>query len=40
MQVRVAKTDARLFQQFAYRAPLVFVEHAQLLKEIRINLYL
>jgi len=40
MQMRLAKADAHLFNQFADRAPLLFVDCSKLLKQLRIDLNL
>lgn len=40
MQMRLAKADTDLFNQFADRATLLFVERSKLLKQFRIDLNL
>jgi len=40
MQMRLAKADAHLFNQFADRAALIFVECPQVLEQVWIDLNL
>ena len=40
MQMRLAKADPHLFNEFAYLASLIFVKSSQLLEQFRIELNL